>query len=156
MPTSSVQFSLQKWYTWWHCTLTMTCSLIFHVPLWVSKNRCKASHTIIDNLVDCILFPCWLLMSTRNEFPELWMRERDNNDVHQSWENDFFTLPVPRRDINTKHIYNDFIVKMATNRSRRHLHHKIVVPTIRLNGVSRLTGVEMWMLIKCRFFLNMK
>ena len=123
----------------------MTCSLIFHVPLWVSKNRCKASHTILDNLLDCILFPCWLLMSTRNEFPELWMREKDNNnDVHQSRENDFFTqAPVPRRDINTTNIYNDFIVKLASNRSRRHPHHKIVEPTIRLNGVSRLTGVEM-------------
>ena len=82
-------------------------------------------------------------MSTRKEFPELWMRERTNNDVHLRWKNDILIPPVPRRDIHTKNIYDDFIVKMASNRSRRHFHHNFIVPTIRLNGVSRLTCVEM-------------
>ena len=27
---------------------------------------------------DCILFPGWLFMSTRKEFPELWMSKREN------------------------------------------------------------------------------
>ena len=128
-------------------TLYLDNDMFIHIPCAIvgkyTSIICKTSHTIFDNMLDCILFPGWMFMSTRKEFPELWIRERDNNNVHECWKNDFFTPPVPRRDINTKNIYNDFIVKMASNRSRKHLHHNLVVPTIMLNGVPRLTGVEM-------------
>ena len=94
-------------------------------------------------------------MSTRKEFPELWIRKRKNYnsknvvlvsyfqgkysfaDHGQYYGGNYFSSPVPRRDINTRDI-----LQMASNRTRRYHHHNLVVPEIRLNG-NVLTSIEM-------------